>query len=239
MTTFSFYPDTIDLQDRDAPSAKDHPRAALPTSNGSLAPHQAETIREVAAETAEENARGPAGALRSGGDPYADHSGAGVNKLNGQTGPSDGATNNMQAAQARDTLAIAQNGGGSGTDVDDSDLSGDGDDGMDDDMMDKISSSPSIEDGASPSSPAPVWPRRLDSLHSAPSAFTMTINDARASLPCPEQAEVLKPQTPPKRGGKAVLDSPRRHHHLPAGGFNIQDRPNSDDEPMTSTFDTP
>ena len=68
--------------------------------------------------------------------------------------------------QQQDNLAVAQNGGTSGSAGEDAD--GEGDDGMDDDddMMDKISSSPSIDDGGY-SLPL-LWPRRLDSLSRSP-----------------------------------------------------------------------
>lgn len=238
------YLDTIDLQDREAPSAKDHPRAPIPTSNGSLAPHQAETIREVAAETAEENLRSP-GLLRTGGEvedlhQYADQLVSGVNNsLNGHPGASDARSNIMQAGQPRDALAIAQNGGVSGADVDDGDLSGDGDDSMDDDMMDKISSSPSIEDGGSPSSTEPFWSRRIDSLHPPPFAFPSTSSDSGSSSLYLEHRDPLDMSISPEREGKAFFDSPCRRHHLPAGEYNIQEPPLCDDESKPSTFDTP
>ena len=57
------------------------------------------------------------------------------------------------AAQPREPLALAQNVdvAGQETDDGDGDLDGDGEDGMDDDdMMDKMSSSPSIDDGGLP-----------------------------------------------------------------------------------------
>lgn len=216
----------------------------MPTSNGSLAPHQAETIREVAAETAEENLRSP-GVLLTGGEvgdlhQYADLLIAGVNNsLTGHPGASNGAANNMQAGQPRDALAIAQNGGASGADVEDGDLSGDGDDSMDDDMMDKISSSPSIEDGGSPS-PEPSWPRRRDSLHPPPFSFPPTISDARPPSPYLGHPETPGPSpSSPESEGLAFYDSPCHHHHLPTGESNLQDRPISDDGSISSTFDTP
>ena len=58
----------------------------------------------------------------------------------------------------------ANAGGANGLDGDSVD--GEGDDGMDDDMMDKLSSSPSIEDGGYPL--PSTWPKRGQSLHSAP-----------------------------------------------------------------------
>ncbi|RBQ72814.1 hypothetical protein FVER14953_10304 [Fusarium verticillioides] len=62
-----------------------------------------------------------------------------------------------------DALAIAQNGGVSSSDEGELD----GDDDLDDDMMDKISSSPSIEDGGCyPVATPAAWPRRVSSLPS-------------------------------------------------------------------------
>lgn len=50
--------------------------------------------------------------------------------------------------QRQDDLAIAQNGGLTGSATEDAEMAdAEGDDGMEDDMMDKISSSPSIDDG--------------------------------------------------------------------------------------------
>lgn len=73
----------------------------------------------------------------------------------------------------QDALAIAQNGGVSSADEDDLD----GDDGdLDDDMMDKISSSPSIEDGAlNPVIMPAAWPRRESSLTSIPRQLNAAI----------------------------------------------------------------
>jgi hypothetical protein len=164
--------DTIDLQDTDAPSAKDHSRNTQ--TNSTLAPHQAETLREVAQDTADENARSPrlswATTAVDDSDPQqqADAISAGVNeRLKGSANGSGkpGASANANTMQREDNLAVAQNGGHSIRD-DDSDTGGDTDESMDDDMMDKISSSPSIEDGGC--APPPLlprdWPRRLDSL---------------------------------------------------------------------------
>lgn len=66
--------------------------------------------------------------------------------------------------QQQDALAIAQNGGLTG--AEDAEMAdAEGDDGLDDDMMDKISSSPSIDDGGYliPQ----IWPERFDSLSPA------------------------------------------------------------------------
>lgn len=173
--------DTIDLQDHDNPSAQDHSRAnayaskqqAASGNSVSIAPHQAETLREVAAEAAEENLHSPRISWQSGdvGDlhQYAGDLAADVaNSLNNR---------NMQS---QDTLAVAQNGGpGSATSRaadQDADLDGDTDDAMDDDM-DKISSSPSIEDGAYTVSTA-----RAALSSAQPPIFSLSSTSSEASL---------------------------------------------------------
>ncbi|KAL2136138.1 hypothetical protein VTI74DRAFT_5361 [Chaetomium olivicolor] len=131
--------DTIDLQAHEATvSAQVHHR---PTPDGSLAPHQAETLREVAAEIAEENRRSPRVSWTAEPDDIQQHALALDSAVQRH-----GSMDNMRAGAQQDALAIAQNGGLSGHDVDDGDLDGDAEVDMDDDMMDKISSSPSIED---------------------------------------------------------------------------------------------
>jgi hypothetical protein len=134
--------DSIDLQDRDAPSAQTHTHlTGKPAANGSLGSHQAETLREVAAETAQERRvswnNGDIADLQQ----YAEELASGVATSLGQGQP---AKSKMIGSHQQDALAIAQNGGGH--DIAEEDLDDAGDD-MDDDMMDKISSSPSIEDG--------------------------------------------------------------------------------------------
>ncbi|KAL2288990.1 hypothetical protein FJTKL_02852 [Diaporthe vaccinii] len=143
--------DSIDLQDREAPSAKNHTARPSPlntsqsaASGTGTAPHQAETLREVAAGQAEEELRSPRVSWTNGGEAgdlqqYAEDLAAGVtSSLTGQ--PLSAA--NM-AARQQDDLAVAQNGG---METEDADLDGDDGDLDDDDMMDKISSSPSIDD---------------------------------------------------------------------------------------------
>ncbi|KAJ4854277.1 uncharacterized protein T069G_11256 [Trichoderma breve] len=131
--------DTIDLQHHHAPSTQDHsaPRGHTghtisrnPFSNPPvlLAPHQAETLREVAHETAIAQSRSPwAASDKDNGRPNAENI-------------ADGMDVYQQHQHQQDSLAVAQNGGM----ADDDDIEEDGD--LDDDMMDRISSSPSIED---------------------------------------------------------------------------------------------
>lgn len=105
--------DTIDLQDQNAPSAKDHrPRAHSPSEG--IAPHQEQSIRHADHDLRSEIMHGP------GGDDYDEHGG-----LNG-----DGGYDHQHSSEDGD--------------LGDEDV----DDLLDDDLMDKISSSPSIDDGA-------------------------------------------------------------------------------------------
>ncbi|KAJ8123332.1 hypothetical protein ONZ43_g694 [Nemania bipapillata] len=215
--------DSIDLQDHDAPSAKDHKNSttkpALNTNpNGSLAPHQAETIREVQEERAEEEARSPRVSWVHGdgdGDNdrhlqlYAEELASGiVNSLNGHK------------MQQQDALAIAQNGGvvGHADDEDDIDVTTDDDD-LDDDMMDKISSSPSIEDGGC--TLPPTWPARIDSLRNSPLSYDLfippVVTEARSSSPYLEPPEHLPLQVTYQQPSKAFVDAYKPGHLLPGG----------------------
>ncbi|KAI0118888.1 hypothetical protein GGR51DRAFT_554577 [Nemania sp. FL0031] len=215
--------DSIDLQDHDAPSAKDHKhptsKSALNvTTNGSLAPHQAETIREVQEERAEEEARSPRISWAGGdgdGDNgrhlqlYADELASGiVNSLNGHK------------MQQQDALAIAQNGGvvGHADDEDDIDVTTDDDD-LDDDMIDKISSSPSIEDGGC--TLGPIWPARIDSLRNSllshDQFIAPIVTETRSSSPYLEPPEHLPIQVSSQQLSKASVDASNSDHLLPGG----------------------
>lgn len=240
------YPDSIDLQDREAPSAQDHPRPNKSTSNGPHAPHQAETLREVAAETAEENLRSPRVSWVGGevGDlqQYAEDLAAGVtNSLNSQPTLENHGPNNMAAGQQQDALAIAQNGGLSGQEADDGDLDADADDGMDDDMMDKISSSPSIEDGGSICTLPPLSLRKVGSS-CPPStlcslATSPTPSDARSFSPYLDHPKHFPLSMSDQKAEEATFELPSRHHHLQCGEFSTQDRPTPLDESTPSNHD--
>ncbi|KAM3083672.1 protein phosphatase regulator [Clarireedia jacksonii] len=138
--------DSIDLQDPNSPSAQDHSKKhanAAPLGTGPPAPHQAEALREVAAEAADEQHRSPRVSRDwSSGEAQMIH-----NYTNNDlaAGVTSGLAGNH--SQQHDDLAAAQNGGLIGAGAEDSDMAdAEGDDSMDDDMMDKISSSPSIDD---------------------------------------------------------------------------------------------
>ncbi|KAI1282519.1 hypothetical protein F5Y07DRAFT_395317 [Xylaria sp. FL0933] len=225
--------DSIDLQDRDAPSAQDHKHPAsksTPNSgtNGSLAPHQAGTIREVEEERAEEEARSPrvSWANGDGGNDrdlqlYAEELASGiVNSLNG---------NKMQQ---QDALAIAQNGGVGGHADDDGDIDvNTDDDDLDDDMMDKISSSPSIEDGGCTLPPA--WPARVDSLRNSLSSYEVAssavASEARSSSPHLDLSGLLPLQLPNQQLSKASVNTLDSDHLLPGGYTGANEHDNHDE----------
>ncbi|KAI1335528.1 hypothetical protein F5Y15DRAFT_428202 [Xylariaceae sp. FL0016] len=209
--------DSIDLQDHDSPSAKEHPTSIK--ANGSLAPHQAETIREVEEERAEESARSPRVSWANGDNDlqqYAEDLSNGIaNSIN------------SDKMQQHDALAIAQNGGV----ADDGDTDGDTDDGLDDDMMDKISSSPSIEDGGYP--PGPVWPARTSSLRNScqsqcdPPSSPVT-SESRSLSPYLESPGYRRPTRTGEQASKATADELRSEQHHPVGeypGHDEKDRP--------------
>ncbi|OAA57239.1 RING finger domain-containing protein [Cordyceps fumosorosea ARSEF 2679] len=183
--------DTIDLQHQHAPSTQDqsHPRSDSDDTHHHRAPHQAETLRDVAHETAQELLRSPfiqpvaaspppdsrqqthksapatsqpADLDVADSDSEAQHPDARAADL------TDALTMDSYRQHDDDAIAAAHNGTSSS---DEEDIHGDSIDDLDDDLMDKISSSPSIEDGVYNSSPTPSssarphdWPRRVSSL---------------------------------------------------------------------------
>ena len=123
--------DTIDLQDPDTPSAKDHTRQ--PTNPNALgdgppAPHQAATLKSSGLEGVELHSRSPRASQ--------DLSSKELQLLHEHV---DG-----DEVESADGEGVA---GSRGTAGEEGDEDEDGDEGLDDDMMDKISSSPSIDDG--------------------------------------------------------------------------------------------
>jgi hypothetical protein len=131
--------DTIDLQDKSSPTAQDHshqPHHPAPLGIGPAAPHQESALRQVDDERRSEESNlangtwSDANTLRE--DPDSDDERTIVN-----------GDHNLQ----QDEQAVRLNGGlgGNGDDGDMQDA--DAEEDLDDDMMDKISSSPSIDDG--------------------------------------------------------------------------------------------
>lgn len=139
--------DTIDLQSPENPSAKDHTRQpvnARPSGDGKPAPHQAIALKHVEPEI-EFHPRSP----RHSQD---------LSNKELQLLHEDSDSFDSTSATLTERHGITNGTNGEEMDMGD----GDGEDGLDDDMMDKISSSPSIEDGGYYS--ALPWPTRGDSL---------------------------------------------------------------------------
>ena len=134
--------DTLDLQDKSSPTAQDHslqPEHPAPLGIGPAAPHQQAAIRHVQQERTSEESRLADAWSISGttlrDDPGSDDERTVVNH-----------NANSQNGMQQDEQAIRLNGGNSG-DGDDADMQdADIEEDLDDDMMDKISSSPSIDD---------------------------------------------------------------------------------------------
>lgn len=227
--------DTIDLQDHDAPSAQSHhhrpnPLQINPTTSGddtnTFAPHQAETLREVAQETAEEELKSPRISWASGGAQAGDISqhdqdlAPGVSDAVARA-PGD---DSMAPGKQQDELAVSQNGGLVSHDgMDDGDMDGEESD-LDDDMMDKISSSPSIDDGGSPC--------QLPSFNSVPQntspgspPASPCSSEARSSSPYLDLPIYLPLQRIIQKTSRSSAESPIRHHHLPGSCPEILDDP--------------
>ena len=127
--------DTIDLQDTDSPSAKDHTRQ--PTNPNALgdgppAPHQAATLKGSGIDGLELHSRSPRASQ-------------------------DLSTKELQLLHEHtdgDEAESVEGDGGAGSRTgEDGEDNEEGDEVLDDDMMDKISSSPSIDDGESSYTP--------------------------------------------------------------------------------------
>jgi hypothetical protein len=143
--------DTIDLQDHNAPSAQDHSRKPQQSSQGGIGPaansHQASELRHVQEE-------------RHNEEEHLSHSWNQSNGLSDEP-PSDDErdfADGMHGEQPNHNHNLRQNG-------EDSEMAdAESGDDMDDDMMDKISSSPSISDGGYFSHALTQWPRRSSSI---------------------------------------------------------------------------
>ncbi|KAK4174276.1 hypothetical protein QBC36DRAFT_43637 [Triangularia setosa] len=225
--------DTIDLQAHDNPSAQRHAR---PTPDGSLAPHQAETLREVAAEVAEESLRSPPGLWNNDADTNTLYSTVSDSQQSSGHGTRHDDAGSMQTGARQDALAIAQNGGLSGQEVDEVDMDGETEVDMDDDMMDKISSSPSIEDGGLTST-LPTFPCSRSSSSARflirCSSDLSVIGDARSSSPYLESPNYLPPMSTDgeterhQAVERSYFLSPAcRHHHLD-GEFELHGIPDT------------
>jgi hypothetical protein len=119
--------------------------------------------------------------------------------------------------QQQDNLAVAQNGGLTGSTAEDAEMAdAEGDDGLDDDMMDKISSSPSIDDGGY--SLSHLWPQRYESLGRISKAPLASQPYCASSSPFVETPDHFPLHPPPEFTGKDVTlraGVEKYHLHLP------------------------
>ena len=145
--------DTIDLQTQEAPSAKDHtrqPNRPGAIGEGPPAPHQADALKHVELEINEQHGRSPRASQ--------DLSGKELGLLHHEEGDSYGGTDGI----GQDSVNATRNAGMAGAaradqEQDLGDVDGDE---SDDDLMDKISSSPSIGDDGGYHLPLPPPKRR-------------------------------------------------------------------------------
>jgi len=166
------------LQDQDAPSAKDHtrqPTHPAPYGTGPAAPHQSQTLRKAEHEAQREQKLSPTVSPRQSDervrarypdepDFYDDHEDS---EHHDHSTPHENLVGELDHDRGHE----------------DGDMGDQGDDDSEDDMMDKISSSPSIDDGKYA---LPVmWPPRRDSMHSGAtySAFSTPTRGKQCSSP--------------------------------------------------------
>ena len=204
-------PDTIDLQNPEAPSAKDHTRQ--PARPGALgegppAPHQADALRHVELEISEQHGRSPRASQ--------DLSGKELQLLHDEAdsyGNPDASDNLLRNAVQHDGNDEVE--------------PGEEDDSLDDDMADKISSSPSIGDDGGSKIPHLPWPSRFVSLrhfstpekkatHSPGPPF-----DEFSSSPFSETPEHF----PLSIASKIPQDTSSKDHHQ-KGGYAMESRTN-------------
>ncbi|KAI9667337.1 MAG: hypothetical protein M1821_000152 [Bathelium mastoideum] len=202
--------DTIDLQDQTSPSAQDHslqPSQPSPLGTGPPAPHQAASVHQVEEERQEETDRlaeawHVTDTLQD--ESQQDNAQAASNAANGEH------------LYQRDEQAIQQNGGQSGHE--DAEMA-ESETEAEDDMIDKISSSPSIDDGGLPS--IPRWPQRTSSLtpSSTPTLSSPLLQDS------------------PAYNSSSPFTSPPQHFPLCHSTDNTRQLDSPDD--TSSPFNTP
>lgn len=213
--------DTLDLQDQDNPTAAEHQK---PLTNGGLAPHQRAEVHHVLEErSSEEHALADAWNMAGG-------------EITQEPGIIDHAQDEHSEQDHDHDQDHTTNGNG-----DEGEENGESED---DDMMDRISSSPSIDDGASTAlpyhSPPPKhtpamervrWPTRTSSLSSSPrntpTPTRETFNQSCSSTP--DSSPFLQtPQHLPlhvRRTGRAASPLAHRLDFSPSAVDGDSERP--------------
>jgi hypothetical protein len=190
--------DTLDLQSQDAPSAKDHTRQPThpsPVGLGPAAPHQNQTLRNAEQEALQEQMNSP----RVSHDDEQPEFTEEPDFFDDQD---DEAHDAHPAGDGSTPVHPTDDSG-----IEDSDIGDQADeDGLDDDLMDKISSSPSIDDGKYPISV--TWPSRVDSME-AGTALSLTIN--RYDEPRSSSPYVSTPEHYPIHFCNKEKDEPQSH----------------------------
>lgn len=202
VTNISFV-DTIDLQSPQSPSAKDHTRQPThpgPLGDGPPAPHQAIALKNAEQEV-EFHTRSPRMSQ--------DLSNKELQLLHEDSDDSTNATGSDP-----DHHNLQRNGTSNGAVAEDMDMGdAEGDDGLDDDMMDKISSSPSIEDGGY--NLLLNWPYRGASLISSMIPTEDAVSPPPKHETCPPSPSLSPPvHFPLSHPQKELaLDPLKDHHH--------------------------
>lgn len=135
----------------------------------------------------------------------------------------------MAAGAQQDDLAVAQNGGLVAQDnTEDGDVDGEEGD-LDDDMMDKISSSPSIDDGGSacqlPFFENLLHPDASPGSSPASASDVACFSEARSSSPYLDPPDYLPIQREtPQHSTRDYVETPSRHHHHLPGAFPVDPR---------------
>lgn len=196
--------DTIDLQDPDAPSAKDHtrqPAHPAPYGFGPAAPHQNQALRSAERDAHIQQRQSPRVSEDRNGGPFPE-------EPNFYDEPDD----------EYDSEHADGPNGANGTGHEDHDMEdGDqGDDDMDDDMLDKISSSPSIDDGKYT---PPVWPPRSSSVASGDTRSPLSTPTRGISHTLSSSPFASTPDYFPLFVKKFPIIKPASHHLGEYGGM--------------------
>ncbi|KAF2659696.1 hypothetical protein K491DRAFT_732310 [Lophiostoma macrostomum CBS 122681] len=222
--------DTLDLQDKTSPTAQDHTNQpahpGAPLGIGPAAPHQEASLRRVDDERHAEESHlqnstswSETNTLRE--DPGSDDERTIVDSVNGDR--------ELQ----QDEQAVRLNGGMSGSGDDGDMQDADAEEDMDDDMMDKISSSPSIDDGgySSPSLPE-EWPVRSASLSSLTPRGSPAHSPAASYSTCADSSSPFT--TTPLHFPISTVAAARRPFPVPARGE--ENIPTSSHRPSSTSF---
>lgn len=200
-------------------------------------------MREVAADTADQYSRSPRVSKEWSTGEVQQLEQYGDELAQGVTASLTGAN-----LQQQDNLAVAQNGGLTGSTTEDAEMAdAEGDDGMDDDMMDKISSSPSIDDGGYFLSH--LWPQRSDSLSRSmsekrsPSSSQACCESSSPFVETPDHYPLRPPRDQLDKDVVSGVQAKKKHHHLQGEYLDLNDANNDNEDgthfdDLTETLDS-